>query len=239
MVSVDILEYIGSLALGAGASIIALFALTVSEKRKRRELRERQELLRAALSATSQPAHPAHGDERVEPLRPARDRLDPSLDYLELSAERSAESRDNAPVANALNDYLLAHHRQALSQARIQFWISAMAATFGFIWMLGLGSIVTPEASLFGQLAPGVFVELIAGLFFSQTKETRERATALYESLRRDSSARAAIELVDRIQDQRIKSGVQAQIALQLAGLNPSVTELNRLLGGQPDADKP
>ncbi len=75
------------------------------------------------------------------------------------------------------------------------------------------------ELELVLKSLPGVAISSVAGLFFKQAGETRQRATELYDRLRNDKKIKEAISLVDTIENDNIKSLIKAQIALNMSGL--------------------
>jgi hypothetical protein len=144
-----------------------------------------------------------------------------------------AESPEASTAVEALvNNY----HEQALSQAKIQFWFSVVAATVGFVWILnaGFGVHTDSAASLF-RIVPGVVVDVVAALFFRQAEATRARATELYDRLRRDKQLTESAALVSSIEDVRLRSAVKAQLALHMSGLEPNPIDLTSFLSGDGD----
>lgn len=67
---------------------------------------------------------------------------------------------------------------------------------------------------------PGVIVEIISALFISQAKETRERATNLFEELNYDNKIEKSVDITDAIENNDVKSAVKAKIALHIIGIN-------------------
>ncbi len=127
----------------------------------------------------------------------------------------------------SLEDLVSSYHQQALSQAKVQFWFSVLAATVGFAYILYAASNISYEhLSSYLNILPGAVIDAVAFLFFKQAEQTRERATALYDRLRSDNQMAKAKELVDSIEDIKIKSAVKAQIALHMAGLKTKEIDL-------------
>jgi hypothetical protein len=110
-----------------------------------------------------------------------------------------------------------------LSQARAQFWFSVAAATAGFVWILYAAIDIRPDnlAAIVKSL-PGVVMNAVAFLFFKQAAETRQRATDLYDRLRKDKQISESIALVSSIDDSQMRNAVKAQMALHMAGLEPN-----------------
>jgi len=129
--------------------------------------------------------------------------------------------RDDSPSWKMVQDLVHGYHVQALSQARVQFWFSVMAATVGFALIIYMvkGVIGQDNLSIAMNTLPGTVIDIVAGLFFKQANETRHRATELYDRLRTDSQITQSLELVENISDGRLQSLVKAQISLHMAGL--------------------
>ena len=132
--------------------------------------------------------------------------------------ERREEEREI--VRRLVNEY----HAQALSQAKVQFWFSVIAASSGFaiiivaILMALMQQTTAIQTTL--QVVPGIAIEAVAALFFKQAAETRERATALYDRLRTDRERSYALALVETIDNGNVKDAIKAELALHMAGLS-------------------
>jgi hypothetical protein len=136
-------------------------------------------------------------------------------------AKNAKESLDF--VSELVNGY----HQQALSQAKVQFWFSVVAATIGFVYILFAASRTDDGSfAIVLNVLPGVVIDVVAFLFFKQAEQTRERATSLYDRLRQDSQVESAREMVESIDDLQIRSLVKAQIALHMSGLSPKELDL-------------
>ncbi len=129
-----------------------------------------------------------------------------------------------------VQDLVTGYHQQALSQAKVQFWFSVIAATVGFIFIIYSASGINIEniASVINIL-PGAVIDAVALLFFRQAEQTRERATDLYDRLRSDNQMRSAIDIVEGIENISIKSTIKAQIALHMAGLQPKEIDITSI----------
>jgi hypothetical protein len=150
----------------------------------------------------------------------------------------SARIKVTAEKSDEVADLIAGYHEQALSQARVQFWFSIVVAAIGFGWIIYRGSqIDIDDLATVSRMLPGIVTAAIAFLFFRQASDTRERATELYDRLRRDRKLSDSIALVSTIEDVRVKSAVQAQIALHLSGLEPQPLDLTKFLA--EEAGKP
>jgi hypothetical protein len=109
---------------------------------------------------------------------------------------------------------------------------SVIAASVGFIYILAYAwvglNVGQNTTAIAIQAVPGLVMEVVALLFFKQSEQTRERATALYDRLRQDNQINAARVIVDSIDDVKIRSLVRAQIALHVSGLKPREIDLQQ-----------
>jgi translation elongation factor EF-4 len=130
-------------------------------------------------------------------------------------------------VENLINNY----HEQALGQTRAQFWFSVVAATIGFGWILYAGTEIKADNFVtISKVLSGMVMDAVAFLFFRQASKTRQRATELYDRLRRDKQMTESVKLVASIEDVRVRSAVKAQVAFHMAGLQPNPIDLSTFL---------
>lgn len=159
------------------------------------------------------------------------------LDQLasQLSTQAISTNNGHDAVEGLINGY----HGQALNQARVQFWFSVVAATIGFIWILSAGlEIQANNLMTAGKILPGIVIDAVAFLFFKQASETRQRATDLYDRLRRDKQMNESVALVSSIEDIKVRSAVKAQIALHMSGLEPAPINLSSFLSTDGEQNK-
>lgn len=142
--------------------------------------------------------------------------------------ERSISNDDGLKMrSNFVADMIESYHMQALSQAKVQFWFSVVAATTGFLYILYAAQRTADGTwAIAANTLPGVVIDAVAFLFFRQAEQTRERATELYDRLRQDRQTEKAYSIVDSIDDWYTRSMVKAQIALHMSGLSPKVLDL-------------
>lgn len=113
------------------------------------------------------------------------------------------------------------HHEQAIQQSIIQFWFSLIASIIGFVFIIII-VVISENLQWYEYVLktlPGVIIEAVSVLFFSQSKETRERASDFLNRLREDRQFTKSIEIIDTIEDEKLKSLVKAEIALHLCGI--------------------
>jgi Flp pilus assembly protein TadB len=119
------------------------------------------------------------------------------------------------------------HHEQALREASTQFWFSLVAACVGFVF-IAITFFISKDAEWISKLVtaiPGVIIEAVSALFFSQSKETRERSSDFLNRLREDRKFDKGIEIANTIQDDALKSKMLATIALSLCSISTSVLQ--------------
>ena len=135
------------------------------------------------------------------------------------------------PQTKLIEDLVNGYHQQALSQARVQFWFSVAAATVGFGYIIYAASDFSADNwTTILKILPGIVIDAIAVLFFRQAEQTRQRATELYDRLRTDSQAVMAKELLTTIDDTKVRSIAQAQIAMHLSGLTTKDFDITSLV---------
>ena len=117
------------------------------------------------------------------------------------------------------------HHSQALSQSKIQFWFSLIAAVVGFIFIIIMVCVASTNVwyEYIVRILPGAIIEAVSVLFFSQSRETRERASDFLNRLREDKQYEKGIAIAESISDEKLKSTLKAEIALRLCG----ITDIN------------
>ena len=132
------------------------------------------------------------------------------------------------------------HHEQALREASTQFWFSLIAACVGFVF-IAITFFVSKDAEWVSKLVtaiPGVIIEAVSALFFSQSKETRERSSDFLNRLREDRKFEKGVEIANTIQDDALKSRMLATIALSLCSISTSVLQDQAKPAGEPAQDK-
>ena len=124
-----------------------------------------------------------------------------------------------------LDNLIHNHHSQALSQSKIQFWFSLIAAVVGFIFIIIMVCLASTNVwyEYIVRILPGVIIEAVSVLFFSQSRETRERASDFLNRLREDKQYEKGIAIAESISDEKLKSILKAEIALRLCG----ITDIN------------
>lgn len=120
------------------------------------------------------------------------------------------------------------YHEQALFQSKVQFWFSIIASVIGLLFIIVIITVCVSQQSAwyeyFARTFPGIIIEVISALFFSQSKETRERASDFLNRLREDRSYEKGIDIAESISDEKLKSALKSEIALRLCGIKGAET---------------
>ena len=155
---------------------------------------------------------------------------------LGMLVEQLREIRAGVPdlrgTMDMVQELVESYHKQALQQARVQFWFSVIAASVGFGMVLYalLAARDAQTLDLLLRSLPGVSVDAVAALFFVQARETRQRATELYDRLRQDALQAESRDLVETISHAKIRDAVKAQLAMQMMGCSTENLSLNSLV---------
>jgi hypothetical protein len=232
------LDLLASLLTAVASLLAAVLTTWISAKTRRLKHRESAEIesIAKALQAEEAVRKSAVLEKAAEkiPAGLTAEQFSVLLNELTLRQPRSMEKE---PTQTAVEHLISGYHEQALSQARAQFWFSVVAATVGFAWILYAGTDINAEnLASATKILPGVVMDAVAFLFFKQASETRQRATDLYDRLRRDKQMAESVSLVSSIEDVRVRSAVKAQIALHMSGMQPNAIDLSHFLSSAPEA---
>ena len=132
--------------------------------------------------------------------------------------------KKNADFDAKIEELIKNHHEQAIRQSVIQFWFSLIASIVGFIFIIAI-IILSDNIEWYEyivKLIPGIIIEAVSALFFSQAKATREQASDFLNKLREDRQYAKSIDIINSINDEKLKSMVKAEIALNLCKINNS-----------------
>ena len=143
--------------------------------------------------------------------------------------------KDSKLIKNLVNSYhqqFSSYHQEALCQARIFFWFSVVAFTIGFCCIL-YGAYffsATDNWPTVVLVLPGFAINAVAVLILKQAEQTRQRSTELYDLLRTDNQVAKAKVLLSSIEDVKIRSIAQVQIALHMSGVSTKNLDVTRLI---------
>lgn len=218
---------------GAIASIVAGLILPLLERRlRRRRAKDEADIEEIATSVRDEQALVVRSMKALENAASKKD-VSEAINSLKESIDTISSHEKSSSAVESL---VAGYHEQALSQAQAQFWFSVVAASVGFaLIIISAFSIDISNLSTVLKILPGVTMDAVAFLFFRQAAETRQRATDLYDRLRRDKNIADSLELVTSIEDVRVRSAAKAQIALHMAGLEPTAIDLTRFLSTSDD----
>lgn len=222
-----------ALATAIAAPIAGWFTTTLFDKQiKRKQLDTKQaEVIVEAIKSEEASRRAATLEFVLQKLPAQPDASLHILQTLDEVVKRLPAAQTSTPDSPAIENLINGYHEQALGQASAQFWFSVVAAIVGFGMIIYAGlSIQTDSLQSVTKTFPGMVMDAVAYLFFKQASETRQRATELYDRLRKDKQLTEAVSLVSSIADAKLKSTVQAQIALHMSGLNSSPIDLSKFL---------
>jgi len=202
-------------------------------KRQQERVRELKELLAAQGAADRKLGESQNESDKTVP--PAS-RADSSINSAEQSsvyslvrlaaASESLSDGDGSDSWALLNEYYV----QGLSQSRVSFRASLVAAIAGFVLIIGavVASLLKLAAidSVAVGLIAGTITEAVAALFFVQSNKSRSLMQDMHSRLRKDERANRqyfkALELVTEIRDQDKQDELKALFAQHFVRLEPS-----------------
>lgn len=224
-----------SIMAGLSTAFAAFFTQYLSRKRqKEKEIATKEIASIAEVLQREEASTKATVMERVVeriPVGLSKEQFSTLLG--EIASRLPSQNTSSTATANAVENLVNNYHGQALNQAKVQFWFSIGAASVGFAWILITGADIKDVGSV-SRTLPGIVMDAVAFLFFRQAAETRQRATELYDRLRKDKLMAESVTLVASIEDSRVRSAVKAQMALHMSGLQPAPIDLGTFLSQDP-----
>ena len=134
---------------------------------------------------------------------------------------KKSDENNKKQYDDKLESLIQSHHEQALIQSKIQFWFSLIAAVVGFAFIIAM--VIFSQSSHWYEyivnILPGGIIEAVSVLFFSQSRETRERASDFLNRLREDRQYEKAISIIESIDNDDLKAKLKAEISLHLCGI--------------------
>ena len=217
-------------------TLIAGFLTNIISEKANKKTKLEKEKFEELLSSSESRAEEA----RLILMEALSEKLPPDITPEDLTEKLSSQLKIAGDVVinnvikqdtQFIEELVNSYHQQALSQARVQFWFSVIAATIGFGFILYSSFEFSAEnwATIL-KILPGVVIDAVALLFFRQAEQTRQRATELYDRLRSDSQAIMAKDLLSSIEDTKIRSIAQAQIAMRLSGVTTKEFDVSTLI---------
>jgi hypothetical protein len=124
-------------------------------------------------------------------------------------------------------DQLELNNRQTREQAQGWFHFSLIAACVGFaLFVIGVITVI------FGQTTAGlitvissVILEVVAALFFAQSKAANERVDTIQAKLTEAREVQTAVEIVNTISDPTAQDNLKAEIVRKTLRLEQSASD--------------
>lgn len=147
----------------------------------------------------------------------------------ELGGEGGAEGTEPPSAWGLLREYYV----QGLSQSKVSFATSLVAATLGFVLIVGsavmaLLPMTSVNSAVVGLIA-GAITEAVAALFFVQTNRSRALMQSMHGRLRKDNRVdrqyHKSLELIEQIRDPDIQDELRAEFARHFVRITPAVRE--------------
>lgn len=135
----------------------------------------------------------------------------------------------NEDFDNTIEDLIREHHREAIKQSIIQFWLSIAVSCIGFLVIIII-LLFSKDLAWYGTVirtAPAIIVEIISYLFFTQAKETRNRAAEFLNRLNEDRKFSKSLLITETLEDEKLKSLLKAEIVLNSCGIKSDNILLN------------
>lgn len=206
---------IGALTILASVAAMIVAMSAIRSKSSQNIQRENEKLLSEIRSLTAQP-----GKAETETSGEVS-----ALEYERESRQEGTKENGTARFDAKIEELITNHHEEAINEAKTQFWFSLIAACVGF-GFIAITFFVTNNLEWYNKLImtiPGVVIEAVSALFFSQSKETRERSSDFLNRLREDRKFEKGIEIANTIEDKKLKAKMLASIALSLCSISDDI----------------
>ncbi|GHT70764.1 hypothetical protein FACS1894110_22790 [Spirochaetia bacterium] len=141
-------------------------------------------------------------------------------------------NKRNANEISAENTLITNFYEQGLSQSKIIFFFSIIAASIGFAFIIFYIIISAKDKNVLQlvNIIPGIVIDSIAYLFIRHATEIRNRASDLLDKLRLDNQRQKALELVEKISNDRLKDLMLAQISINTSGVNTTADDFGKIV---------
>ncbi|PGA51083.1 hypothetical protein COL86_27860 [Bacillus toyonensis] len=133
---------------------------------------------------------------------------------------------ENAEVMNI-------HQKQALMHSRVQFYTGIIMSILGFaffVYILFVSLDGSNNIALGIKLTSSLIFEAIAVLFLKESHKLRESSKEYHDSLRENLKQQEAINIAGVIQNEEIRSIIQAQLALHMIGIKSETIDITKIL---------
>ncbi|KQL47783.1 MULTISPECIES: hypothetical protein [Bacillus] len=150
----------------------------------------------------------------------------------EKSIEKSNETLNEKLNGKSNEEKLMIYQQQTTIHSNVQFYVGLIMSILGFILLIGLiissyGSDTTVNSAI--NIVGSLIFEGISLLFLKESQKLRIRVKELHDSVLEDYNRKEAIELADKIHDEKLRSLVQAQLAFQLIGIDAGKLNISNL----------
>lgn len=119
-------------------------------------------------------------------------------------------------------EQLAGYYAQVLAQSKIAFWFSLIFATIGFFIIIIAALNYKSETagiSITSAIA-GIVMDLIAALFFNQSRNAHKLMITFFDKLRSDRSQVEASRLCECIADEAARDALRIQLSLYYSGVD-------------------
>lgn len=146
--------------------------------------------------------------------------------------EKSNETLNEKLNGKSNEEKLMIYQQQTTIHSNVQFYVGLIMSILGFILLIGLiissyGSDTTVNSAI--NIVGSLIFEGISLLFLKESQKLRIRVKELHDSVLEDYNRKEAIELADKIHDEKLRSLVQAQLAFQLIGIDAGKLNISNL----------
>ncbi|HFK1745820.1 hypothetical protein [Bacillus cereus] len=125
------------------------------------------------------------------------------------------------------------HQKQALIHSRVQFYTGIIMSILGFaffVYILFLSLDGSNNIALGIKLTSSLIFEAIAVLFLKESHKLRESSKEYHDNLRENLKQQEAIKIAGAIQNEEIRSIIQAQLALHMIGIKSETIDITKIL---------
>lgn len=155
---------------------------------------------------------------------------DSKLGYTEPEKQKNVVKEEHEVKSDekALDIY----EQQATTHSNLQFYAGLTMSIVGFILLIGIiifsigsDNTINSAISVLGSL----IFEGISLMFLKESQKLRIRVKEYHDNLMENSNRNKSIALTDKIQDEKLRSLVQAQLAFYLMGIDPGKLNISNI----------
>lgn len=155
---------------------------------------------------------------------------DSKLSYGEPEKQKNVVKEENEVKSDekALDIY----EQQATTHSNLQFYVGLIMSIVGFILLIGIiifsigsDNTINNAISVIGSL----IFEGISLMFLKESQKLRIRVKEYHDNLLENSNRNKSMALADKIQDEKLRSLVQAQLSFYLMGIDPGKLNISNI----------